>query len=91
MIEQSVDISVLAPAYNERECLPELCRALNKTLGSMGPSYEIIIVDDGSTDDSLAILKGLKSEIPQLRVLSLSRRSGQTGAMEAGFRAARGK
>ena len=91
MIEHSVDISVLAPAYNERECLGELCRALNETLGGMGKSYEIIIVDDGSTDDSLAVLKGLKGEIAQLRVLSLSRRSGQTAAMEAGFRAARGK
>ncbi len=91
MIEQSVDISVLAPAYNERECLGELCRALNETLGSMGKSYEIIIVDDGSTDDSLSILKGLKGEIAQLRVLSLSPRSGQTAAMEAGFEAARGK
>ena len=91
MSEQSVDISVLAPAYNERECLGQLCRALNETLGSMGRSYEIIIADDGSTDDSLAILKGLKSEIPQLRVLSLMRRSGQTAAMEAGFRAAKGR
>ncbi len=91
MIEQSVEISVLAPSYNEQECLPELCRALNETLGSMGKSYEIIIVDDGSTDDSLSILKGFKSEIPQLRVLSLSQRSGQTAAMEAGFEAARGK
>jgi len=91
MIEHSVDISVLAPAYNERECLPQLCRALNETLGSMGKSYEIIIVDDGSTDDSLSILKGLKGEIAQLRVLSLSPRSGQTAAMEAGFEVARGK
>ena len=91
MIEQSVDISVLAPAYNEQECLPELCRALNETLGGIGKSYEIIIVDDGSTDDSLSILKGLKGEIAQLRVLSLSPRSGQTAAMEAGFEVARGK
>ncbi len=91
MIEQTVDISVLAPAYNERDCLPQLCQALNETLDSMGKSYEIIIVDDGSTDDSLAILKGFKGEIPQLRVLSLCRRSGQTAAMEAGFEAARGK
>ena len=91
MSEQSVDISVFAPAYNERECLGRLCRSLNETLGGMGRSYEIIIADDGSTDDSLAILKELKKEIPQLRVLSLSRRSGQTAAMEVGFRAARGK
>ena len=89
MIEQSVDISVVAPSFNEQECLPELCRALNETLSSMGQSYEIIIADDGSTDDSLAILKGLKGEIPQLRVLSLTQRSGQTAAMEVGFEAAR--
>ena len=91
MSEQTVDISVLAPAYNEQECLPELCRALNETLSGMGRSYEIIIANDGSTDDSLSILRELKNKIPQLRVLSLSQRSGQTAAMEAGFEAARGK
>ena len=91
MSEQSVDISVLAPAYNERECLAELCQTLNQTLGSMNRSYEIIIVDDGSTDDSLAILRGLKGQIRALRVLAMSKRSGQTAAMEAGFLAARGK
>lgn len=91
MPAQAVEISVMAPSFNERECLPELCRALNDTLSSMGRSYEIIIVDDGSTDDSLAILKEFKTKIPQLRVLSLAQRSGQTAAMEAGFTAARGK
>jgi len=91
MSEQSVDISVLAPAYNERECLAELCRALDETLAKLGRSYEIIIVDDGSTDDSLAILRGLKGRIRALRVLVMSKRSGQTAAMEAGFLASRGK
>lgn len=91
MDEQSVEISVLAPAYNERECLGELCRTLDGVLSRTGKSYEIIIADDGSTDDSLEVLRGLRAEIAALRVLSLSRRSGQTAAMEAGFLAARGK
>lgn len=91
MSEQTVEISVLAPAYNERECLEDLCRTLNDILATMGRSYEIIIADDGSTDDSLDVLRGLQGRIPALRVLSLSRHSGQTAAMEAGFLAARGR
>ena len=89
--QTTTNISVLAPAYNERDCLADLCHCLDQTLAKMGKSYEIIIADDSSTDDSLEILKGLKKEISALRVLTLSERSGQTGAMEAGFRAARGK
>ena len=91
MGEHNVEISVLAPAYNERECLGELCRTLDGVLAETGRSYEIIIADDGSTDDSLEVLRELRSEIGALRVLSLSQRSGQTAAMEAGFMAARGK
>jgi len=91
MNEQSVDISVMAPAYNEQECLADLCRELDAVLSGMGRSYEIIIVDDGSEDDSLNVLRKLKGRYPALRVLSMSKRSGQTAAMEAGFLAARGK
>ena len=91
MSEQSVDISVMSPAYNERDCLADLVRALDETLVKLNKSYEIIIVDDGSTDDSLAILRGLKGQFRALRVLAMSNRSGQTAAMEAGFLASRGK
>ena len=91
MNEQSVDISVMAPAYNEQECLADLCRELDAVLFGMNRSYEIIIVDDCSQDDSLNVLRKLKGDYRPLRVLRMSKRSGQTAAMEAGFLAARGK
>ena len=91
MNEQSVDISAMSPAYNEQECLADLCREINETLSAMGRSYEIIIVDDGSEDDSLNVLRVLKRDYPALRVLTMGKHVGQTACMEAGFLAAWGK
>ncbi|NIA07498.1 MAG: glycosyltransferase [Actinobacteria bacterium] len=91
MNKPSVDISVISPAYNEQECLADLCRELNETLSAMGRSYEIIIVNDCSEDDSLNVLRGLKGNYPALRVLTMGKRTGQTACMEAGFLTARGK
>ena len=91
MSEQAVDISIMSPAYNEQDCLADMCRELNETLSGMGRSYEIIIVDDGSEDDSLNVLRGLKRDYPALRALTMGEHIGQTACMEAGFLASRGK
>lgn len=91
MNEQSVDISVMSPAYNERDSLADLCRELNETLSAMNRSYEIVIVDDGSEDGSLDVLRELKRTYSSLRVLTMGEHIGQTACMEAGFLAARGK
>ncbi|HOW96520.1 MAG TPA: glycosyltransferase family 2 protein [Kiritimatiellia bacterium] len=85
-----VEISVIMPAYNEEECvegtLRELCGVLRKT----GRSFEILAVDDGSTDGTPAVLKKVAAELPELRVIRLAPNSGQSAATKAGFRAARG-
>lgn len=86
-----VRVSVVVPAYNEAENLPALLAEIVEALASLGAPWEIIVVSDGSTDDTPAVLRRLMAEQPALRVLSLARRSGQTAALDAGLRAARGR
>jgi dolichol-phosphate mannosyltransferase len=80
-------LSVVVPVCNEAENLEPLVREIHAAVGSL--AYEMIFVDDGSTDDTAAILKRLKSEFPALRVLHHSFRSGQSAAVASGVRAAR--
>ena len=83
----SVDFSVVVPVCNEAENVEPLAREIDAALNSR--SYEMIFIDDGSTDETAAILKKLKTSLPALRVLSHSFRSGQSAAVASGVRAAR--
>ena len=83
----SVGLSVVVPVCNEAENVEPLAREIDAALGSR--SYEMIFIDDGSTDDTVAILQKLKSSLPALRVLRHSFRSGQSAAVATGVRAAR--
>ena len=87
-----MEISLVIPAYNERDnlapLLAEIAAALEGGAGGV-PSYEVIIVDDGSTDGTLETLKTLRPQYPQLHIISFERNAGQTAAFAAGFRAAR--
>ncbi len=85
-------ISVIIPVYNEEENLRELGERLIRTLTTMGQPFEIILVDDGSTDQSWQILSELHRQYPQyLRALQFHRNFGQHPAIFAGFQAARGQ
>jgi dolichol-phosphate mannosyltransferase len=84
------EISVVIPVYNEEENLPILAAELRAALGSLGRSYEILYVDDGSTDGSPEVLRRLAREDPAVRVLRQRRNAGQSAALDAGFRFARG-
>src|SRR5476651_44865 len=86
-----IDLSVVIPVRNEAPSLVELHRELTETLGACNRSYEIIIVDDGSTDDGFVILARLQAADPRLRVIRLRRNFGQTAAFSAGFQHARGR
>ena len=86
-----VDLSVVIPVRNEAPALEELHQELTQTLGGWGRSYEIIVVDDGSTDDSFGILSRLQTFDPHLRIIRFRRNFGQTAAFSAGFAHARGR
>lgn len=85
-----VDISLVIPVYNEEESLPALMEEIDAAM-SVHNSYEVVFVDDGSSDRSLSALLGLKERYPKIRILKLKGRFGQTSAMDAGFRKAKGK
>ena len=87
----SPELSVVVPIHNEAESLEELHRELTATLGAWGRLYEIIVVDDGSTDESYEILARLQALDPHLRVIRFRRNFGQTAAFAAGFDHARGR
>jgi glycosyltransferase involved in cell wall biosynthesis len=81
----ALDVSVVIPVYNESPNLGELHRELTDTLGAWGRSYELLFVDDGSTDDSYAILERLQAADPRVRVVRFRRNFGQTAGFSAGF------
>jgi len=84
------DLSVVIPVYNEEKNLPILAAEVQGALQAIGRPYEVIYVDDGSTDGSTDILKGLAREDSAVRVVRQRRNSGQSAALDAGFRFARG-
>jgi len=87
----SVELSVVIPIRNEEASLRELHREFTETLTRWGRPYEIILVDDGSTDRSFEILAELQAADPHTRVIRLRRNFGQTAAFAAGFDYARGR
>ncbi len=83
-------VSIVIPVYNEEDNVETLHRELKKVLDGLGRDYEIIYVDDGSTDKTLLLLEGLQTEDHSVIVLSLRRNFGQTAAFAAGFDFSRG-
>ena len=86
-----VDLSVVIPIFNEAETLSNLHQRLSKTLKEMGRSYEVIYVDDGSTDGSEALLKKLHQTDLTVKVLRFNSNYGQHAAVVAGFERALGE
>jgi undecaprenyl-phosphate 4-deoxy-4-formamido-L-arabinose transferase len=86
----AVEISIVIPVFNEAPTIPPLCERLLPTLDALGRSCEVIFVDDGSQDDSLARLCRVSADDARVAVIELSRNSGQHAAIVAGFAASRG-
>ena len=86
-----IEISVVVPVYNEEGNLPVLIPALVEVLKNLGRSYEMIFVDDGSSDESRRILKEMASEHASLRILRFKENRGLSTALVAGMREARGE
>jgi len=84
------EISIVIPVFNEEENLLVLAAEVHGVLRILGRPYEVIFVDDGSTDSSPAVLRRLAGEDPAVRIVHQRRNSGQSAALDAGFRFARG-
>jgi len=83
-------LSVVVPVFNEEAVLPLLVQRLREVLDELGESYEVLVVDDGSTDGTAAALRSVRTDWPHLRVLRLRRNCGHQAALVAGLRRARG-
>ncbi|MCK4911287.1 MAG: glycosyltransferase family 2 protein, partial [Thermodesulfovibrionales bacterium] len=84
------DVSIVIPVYNEEENVQPLHESLSNVLGPLGRSFEIVFVDDGSSDRTMEELQVLADRDRAVRVVSLRRNFGQTAAFAAGFDHARG-
>ncbi len=76
-----MDISVVIPLYNEAESLPELTAWIRRVMDDHRFSYEIIMVDDGSTDDSWMVIEGLKAINPKISAVKFRRNYGKSAAL----------
>jgi dolichol-phosphate mannosyltransferase len=86
-----LDLSVVIPVYNEEENLPVLWPELRSVLDTLGMSYEVILVDDGSRDRSAEIIRGFHEQDPRVRLVRLKQNAGETAATDAGFKATQGR
>jgi glycosyltransferase involved in cell wall biosynthesis len=86
-----LDLSIIVPIYNEEECVRPLYTSLKEICDQFDLDYEIIFIDDGSKDGTYRLLSSLHNEDPVVKVVKFRKNFGQTAAMAAGFRAARGR
>jgi glycosyltransferase involved in cell wall biosynthesis len=85
-----LDISIVVPLYNEEESLPELAEWIEKVCNEHGYSHEVIMVDDGSSDDSWRIVQELAVQYPAIKGIKFQRNYGKSAALNEGFKAAQG-
>lgn len=85
-----MDISVVIPLYNEEESLPELCSWIERVMKEHNFTYEILMIDDGSSDSSFEVIKRLAEKNPSIHAVSFSRNYGKSPALNTGFRRAKG-
>ena len=85
-----MDISVVVPLYNEAESLPELAQWIERVMKENGFSYEVIFVNDGSTDQSWEVIKKLSADNPAIKGVAFRRNYGKSPALNTGFARAQG-
>lgn len=85
-----MDISIVVPLYNEDESLPELTSWIAKVMAENNFSYEILFVDDGSTDNSWAVIEDLKTQFDAVKGIKFRRNYGKSAALNVAFEAAQG-
>ncbi len=90
-MDNKLDISIVVPLYNEAESLPELVEWIGRVATANRLSYEIIFVDDGSTDESWSVIERLQKSNPEIRAISFMRNYGKSAALYCGFDMAEGE
>ena len=85
-----MDISIVVPLLNEEESLPELCSWIARVMAANGYSYEVIMVDDGSTDNSWNVIEAISSDNDHFKGIKFQRNYGKSAALNEAFRAAKG-
>ncbi|HXA02174.1 MAG TPA: glycosyltransferase family 2 protein [Cytophagaceae bacterium] len=90
-MSEKKDISVVIPLLNEEESLPELCEWITKVMMENGYAYEIILVDDGSDDNSWEVITGLRKNNSNIIGMRFNRNYGKSAALHTGFQAASGE
>ena len=90
-MKSKLDISVVVPLYNEEESLPELVAWIDRVAQENNLSYEVIMVDDGSSDNSWAVVEQLKEQYPAIKGIRFARNYGKSAALYCGFEEAEGE
>src|SRR6476620_6546097 len=85
-----MELSIVIPLLNEEESLPELCRWIKQVCDDNRYSYEIILVDDGSSDGSWEVIERLREENKNIKGIKFQRNYGKSAALNEGFKAAQG-
>lgn len=86
-----MDLSVVIPLYNEEESLPELCNWIDRVMKTHHFTYETILIDDGSTDNSWDVIERLRQSNPNIKGIKFQRNYGKSAGLNEGFRAAEGE
>ena len=86
-----LDLSIVIPLLNENESLPELEAWIVKVMNAHSYSYEIVFVDDGSTDNSWEVIQTLSAKNPNIRAIRFRRNFGKSAALNIGFAEVKGK
>ncbi len=89
--EKTIEISVVIPCFNEKQSLKELCARLTDTLTKTGKTYELIFVNDGSTDNSLSELQRLRTSDERIKIIHFRKNFGKSQALSQGFHHSQGR
>jgi len=89
-MNESIDVSIVVPLFNEEESLSELFDWISRVMQAHGFTYEVIFVDDGSTDRSWEVIDNLQKKYPQVKALQFNKNFGKSAALNTGFKAAIG-
>ena len=85
-----MQLSIVVPLFNEEESLPELCSWIKSVVDQHGYTYEVLLIDDGSRDDSWKVIQTLANSNPNIKGIKFQRNYGKSAALNEGFKAAQG-